>query len=420
LCGISTSLVEVVVFRLLQGVFGAGLSPISQSIMVNTYPKEERGRAMAIWGLGIMVGPILGPTLGGYLTQVLSWRWTFYINVPVGIISFLITWFHVPDTEKRERTMDWTGLVLLGFAIGGLQYVLDRGNRQDWFAAADIKIISLIAVVGFLGFLYHTWKRRGGHTLFQMQIFRDRNFVTASTLIFVLGLSMYGTLVLQPMLFEDLLNYPVLTTGLVMAPRGISSMIGMFIVGRLINRIQPRVLIGFGAVTSIISAYAMTYYNLDIDTFWIIWPQLLQGLGMGFIFVPMATVAYATLPLQYSAEAAGLFSLTRTIGSSIGISIVSTLLTRHTQMAWNQLGGHITATNPALDNFLGHMHLSLHSPAAAAMLGQVLGRQARMQAFLDCFLFITVSFLVMLPLVFLLKKPPRERAGHGSAAAAME
>ncbi|AOV18267.1 multidrug MFS transporter [Acidihalobacter aeolianus] len=409
LCGISTNIAEIVIFRLAQGVFGAALVPLSQSLMVNTYPLEQRGRAMAIWGMGVMIGPILGPTLGGYLTEVLSWRWTFYINVPVGLLSLLLAWRVVPDTERRERRMDWTGFLLMGVAIGAIQYVLDRGNQDAWFSSNTIVLLSAIAACSLVAFIWHAI-RAGEHAIFRLGIFRDRNFTTASLLIAVFGLGLYGTALVQPLMLEGLLSYPALTTGLVMAPRGIASMFSMMLVGRLIGRVEPRLLIAVGIVLASAGAWAMTLYNLDIDTFWSVWPIVLQGLGMGLIFVPMSTVAFSSLPPRDSAEAAGLFSLLRTIGSAIGISIVSTVLTQHTQIAWNQLGGHITPMNPAVDHYLRRLDLGADSPASVSVLGQLLHRQADMVGFLDAFLLITWSFVIMLPLVLLMRRVDLRRS----------
>ncbi|MDE2089644.1 MAG: DHA2 family efflux MFS transporter permease subunit [Gammaproteobacteria bacterium] len=420
LCGISMNLTQIVLFRLLQGVFGAGLVPLSQSIMVDTYPVQDRGKAMAIWGIGVMVGPILGPTLGGYLTQVLDWRWTFYINVPVGIFSFLLAWKVTPDTERKERSMDWTGLVLMSFAIGGLQYLLDRGNQDDWFSSHVIQIAALASGIGFVGFVVHSLIRRTG-TLFNLRIFRDRNFSTASLVLGIFGLGLYGNMVMQPLMLEGLLNYPTFTTGLVMAPRGIASMISMMLVGRFINRVGPRVLIVAGIIVSALGTYATTFYNLDIDPWWVVWPIIVQGFGMGMIFVPLSVIAFSTLPPAFAAEGAGIFSLLRTIGSSIGISIVSTLLARHAQIAWNQIGGHIQPFNPALRQYLGALHIPLSDPLAAQVLGAELARQAQMVAYIDVFMFITWSFLIMLPLVLVLrhhKQVASKESGPVSAALA--
>ncbi|HET7588206.1 MAG TPA: DHA2 family efflux MFS transporter permease subunit [Gammaproteobacteria bacterium] len=416
LCGISQTLPEIVLARLLQGIFGAGLSPISQSIMINTFPRDQRGRAMAIWGLGIMVGPILGPTLGGWLTEMFNWRWTFYINVPVSILSLALTWLAVPETKRKERSTDWSGLILIAMGIGCLQYILDRGNQKNWFDSGLITILTVLSVVGFIGFVVHSLRQKDA-ALFNLRIFKDRNFATACMLIMALGLAMYGTLVLQPLLLEGLLGYPVLTTGIVMAPRGVASAISMFLVGRLITRFEPRIMVGVGILLSTIGTYFMTQYNLQINMFWVIFPIVIQGFGMGLIFVPLATVAYSTLPNEYSAEAAGMFSLLRTIGSSIGIAIVVTLLSRHTQIAWNQLGGHITEANPAVYDYLSKLQIPPDSHAAGAIFARLVGAQARITGFLDAFLVVFISFICMLPLVLFMRRVNRP-AGRQAVQAA--
>jgi DHA2 family multidrug resistance protein len=412
LCGLSTNIAEIVLFRLAQGVFGAALVPLSQSLMVSTFPPAERGRAMAIWGMGVMVGPILGPTLGGYLTEVLSWRWTFFINVPVGILSLVLAAAAVPDSERRERRLDWTGFALIAVAIGALQYVLDRGSQDSWFSSGTILLLCIVSALAFVAFIAHT-VRIGDKALFHLGIFTDRNFTTTSLMIAVMGLGLFGSALLQPEMLEGLMGYPTLTAGLVMAPRGLASMLSMLVVGRLIGRVDTRLLVGSGVLLAAAGSWVMTWYSLDIDLFWAMWPFVLQGLGMGLIFVPISTVAFATLPPAKAAEAAGLYSLMRTIGSSVGISIISTVLTQHTQISWNQLGGHIQETNPALQDYLHRLDLSLQDPVTPQLLGEVLYRHASMQAFLDSFLLISVSFVVMLPLILLMRSagPGRTKPG---------
>ncbi len=404
LCGLSGNLAEIVLFRILQGVFGAAPVPLSQSIMLRSYPQAERGKAMAIWGIGVMVGPILGPTLGGYLTDALSWRWTFFINLPIGILSLFIAWKVIPNTERKQRAMDWLGMALLFLAIGGLQLALDRGNQDDWFDSPTIQIAALLSVIGLLGFIYHGLTHRGD-TLFDPRIFRDRNFTMSSLVIAAFGLGLYGMMVLQPIMLESLLGIPTFTTGLLMAPRAVASMLSMFIVGRLVNKFDPRALILVGIALSTLGTYGTTHYNLDVDTWWLVWPVVVQGLGLGMVFVPLSTIAFATLDHKYSAEASGLYSLLRTIGSSIGISIVAATLTRHTQIAWNQLGAHIQPFNPALPAYLAPLHLEARDPQAVAILARELARQAQMVGFLDAFTLILWSFLAMAPMVLLLGKP---------------
>jgi DHA2 family multidrug resistance protein len=403
LCGISRNLGEIVAFRLLQGVFGAALVPLSQAIMADAYPPNERGKAMALWGLGVMVGPVLGPTLGGWLTDVASWRWTFYINVPVGVLSLALAWQFVPDTARRSRAMDWAGFVLLAVGIAGLQYVLDRGNQQDWFSARDIQLFAVAGAAGLAAFIVYSLKR-GSRALLDIRIFRDRNFGTSCLMMFGLGLGMFGGLVVQPILLEGLLDYPIVTTGLVMAPRGLATAITMIVVGRLVNRVDPRWLIGTGMVLGGLGSYAMTSYSLEINTFWIVWPLLLQGAGLGLTFVPLSTLAYATLPHSRMAEAAGLYSLVRTIGAAAGISIVSTVLTRQAQISWNELGAHAYAGNQALDAYLRHLNIAPNSKTAAAIVSGQIAQQAQMIALLDVFMLVTWSFVAMFPLVLLLKR----------------
>ncbi|MHB1947096.1 MAG: DHA2 family efflux MFS transporter permease subunit [Gammaproteobacteria bacterium] len=402
LCGMAHSITEIVLFRLLQGLLGASLVPLSQAILVDVFPREQRGQAMAIWGMGVMVGPILGPTLGGYLTEVASWRWNFYINLPVGIISLLLAWYIVPNTPKVERKMDWIGLSLISIGIASIQFFLDRGNNEDWFDAVNIRIAALLAVGGIGGFIIYSLNGRID-SVFDLRIFKDRNFTTGCIIMAVFGLGLFGTMVILPQMLEDLMQYPVLMTGLVMAPRGISGMVSMMFVGKLINRYDPRLLIVIGIFLSALGTWAATSYNLTINTFWIIWPLLLQGLGMGLVFVPITTVAFATLPDKMRAEAAGIFSLVRTIGSSIGISIIATIYSRHFQMAWNQIGGFIQPYNPQLYSYLHSAHLKPNDPNAIGLLARELGRQAQMVSFLDVFAFISWSFIVVLPLVFLIK-----------------
>jgi len=403
LCGIAQNLAEIVGFRLLQGVFGAALVPLSQAIMTDAYPLEERGKAMAIWGLGVMVGPVLGPTLGGWLTDVASWRWTFYINVPVGALSLFLASQYVKSAERRERRMDWAGLALLGAGVAGLQYTLDRGTTADWFSAMDIRVAAAAGAVGVAGFAWHSLAR-GPAALFDLRIFKDRNFAMACLVMLSMGLGLFGGLVLQPILLEGLLGYPITTTGIIMAPRGVATAIAMVVVGRLVGRIDARFLVGVGMLTSAVGSWAMTHYSLDVSTWWIIWPAFLQGLGLGLIFVPLSTIAYMTLPRARTAEAAGIYSLVRTIGAAAGISVVTTLMTREAQVNWNELGAHITLYNPAVAAYLRSFHLAATDPHAMALIAAQVGRQAEMSAMLDVFKVTAWSFIAMLPLVLLLRR----------------
>jgi DHA2 family multidrug resistance protein len=369
---------------------------------------------MAIWGVGVMVGPVLGPTLGGYLTDIANWRWTFYINVPIGIASLLLAMAVVPETAKKQRQMDWLGLALISIAIGATQYFLDRGNQEDWLSSTAICIAILLSILGLVGFCIYNLKPHS-KMVFDVAIFKDRNFTIASLLLALFGLAVYGGMVILPILMENLLNYPVLTTGWAMAPRGISGMIGMMLVGKLIKTVDPRYIAAFGILLSALGTWLTLQYNLMINLWWIVWPQLIQGFGVGLVFVPLAAIAFSTLPDRMKAEAAGIFSLLRTIGSSIGISVIILIFTRHSQIAWNQLGGNINPYNMAVQNYLSPLHLTVYQPQGAAVLAELLSQQAQMQAILDDFAFITWSLLIMLPFILLLKK-----AKNTQSSAALE
>lgn len=401
LCGASMSLNEIVIFRLLQGIMGASLVPLSQAILADIFPPEERGKAMAIWGAGIMVGPILGPTLGGYLTDVASWRWTFYINVPIGVFTLLLANI-IPDTPKLPRSMDWLGLFLLTLAIGCTQYVLDRGNQNDWFSSTTICIMTYLAFTGLVGFIFHSSNEKS-QSVFDLAIFKDENFVIASLLMVFFITAMYGVLVIFPLMMEGLLNYPAFTTGLMIAPRGISGMISMFIVGRYLGRIDARWFIIFGCLISIIGMWICTFYSLDISQNWLIWPMILQGFGIGMIIVPLSTVAFSTLSNHLRVDGAGLFSLVRTLGGSIGISIAITLFVRRTQLFWNELGGGIQPFNPALYQYLAPLHLSPTNRVSTELLANELYQQAAMLSYINVFAWLTWCFIIMIPLAFFLR-----------------
>lgn len=403
LCGLSTQISEIVLFRIVQGAFGAALVPLSQAIMNDAYPVEERGNAMAIWGVGVMVGPVLGPTLGGWLTDVASWRWTFFINVPVGALSLLLAFRYVPDTPRKPRRMDWIGLGLLSFGIAGTQYVIDRGNQQDWFNAHDIQMAALLGALGLIGFAWRSIKPREG-ALFNVRIFKDRNFAMACAVMLILGLGLFGGMIIQPILMEGLLGFPVVTTGLLMAPRGVASAVTMMAVGKLMRLVDARLLIAGGIVVSAAGSFAMERYSLNVDSFWLVWPAVLQGIGMGLIFVPLSTLAYATLPRSQVSEGAGLYSLMRTVGSAVGISIVTTLMSRKAQVVWNEIGGFVNRYNPALWHYLAPLHMTPDDPRAMELLAREIARQSQMVAMVDAFELIAWSFVFMLPLVLLLRK----------------
>jgi DHA2 family multidrug resistance protein len=331
LCGIADSLNEIVLYRFLQGAFGAGLVPLSQAVLLDTYPRERHGSAMAIWGLGIMVGPILGPTLGGYLTEYYDWRWVFYINLPVGLLAFLGILASVPDSKRdANRSFDYFGFILLSVAIGSLQLLLDRGHSLDWFSSREIVIETVTAGLCLYMFVVHMLS--ADDPFINPGIFTDRNFVVGLIFIFMIGITLYATLALLPPFMQQLLGFPVMTTGYVLAPRGAGTMIAMMVVGRLIGKVDTRLLIFFGLSLTALALGCMGRFTVDVNISTLVWTGVIQGLGFGFIFVPLSTCTFETLAPHFRTEGTSLYSLMRNIGSSIGISIVVSLLASNTQI----------------------------------------------------------------------------------------
>jgi DHA2 family multidrug resistance protein len=415
LCGQADSLTEMVIFRLLQGAFGAAVVPLSQSIMVDSFPAQERGKAMALWGVGIMLGPILGPTLGGYITQHLDWRWVFYINLPVGILNLILIAQVVKGERAKTARADWFGALLLAVGIGSLQTMLDRGTQEDWFQSTFIIMLACASLAGIVTFVMRSWRRED--SILQLHLLKDRNLSAASLMMAVFGLGLFGVIALQPLMLERLFDYPAQTTGLVMAPRGLASAVGMFLVSRMIQRVGAPLLIFVGLVLAASGTYVMTWYTLSLYPGWIIWPSVLQGMGMGMVFVPLSTIAYNTLPADATDQGSAIFNLARTIGSAMGISIAATVLTHMTQANWNRLGGNINPFNPALQDWLATRGLNLSDDLTPRLLAGELGRQAGMLGFIDAYWFIMWSFILLAPLLLLLRHGRQHRMTAGSEAA---
>ncbi|TCS62545.1 DHA2 family efflux MFS transporter permease subunit [Varunaivibrio sulfuroxidans] len=404
LCGMATSLTEIVFFRLLQGVFGASLVPLSQAVLLDTYPRERHGSAMAIWGMGIMVGPILGPTLGGYLTEFYNWRSVFFINLPFGILAFLGILTFVPETgQNRTRPFDWYGFALLSTAIGALQLMLDRGVSQDWFSSGEIIIETFLAAICFYMFVVHILT--ADRPFLEPGLFRDRNLVSGLFFIFVIGIVLLATIALLPPFLQTLMGYPVLTIGLVLAPRGIGTMVAMMIVGRIIARVDPRYLIGLGLTLTSFSLWEMAAFNMDIGAWDVVRTGLVQGFGLGFVFVPLSTLTFATLQPHYRNEGTALFSLVRNLGSSIGISIVVSQLARNTQINHAVIGESVTAFNPAL-KWANTAHFwNLDTLRGLLALNGEVTRQALTIAYLNDFKLMMFVTLMVFPVLFLLRNP---------------
>ena len=404
LCGAAMSLTQIVGFRMMQGAFGAGLVPLSQAVLLDTFPRERHGQAMAMWGVGVMVGPILGPTLGGYLTEYQNWRWVFYINLPFGILALLGIVAFVPETVKQVgRRFDAFGFVLLSVCIGALELLLARGQSQDWFSSSEIITEAVICLLCFYMFIVHMMTAE--RPFLEPGLFRDRNLVTGLFFIFLVGIILLTTLALLPPYLQDLMDYPVLTTGYVLAPRGVGTMIAMLLVGRLIPRMDARLLILNGLILTAISLWQMSGFNTQVSEWLIVQTGVVQGLGLGFIFVPLSTLAFATLEVRFRTEGTAMFSLMRNIGSSIGISIVFELLARNTQINHMVLAEHITPFNLNLKmGQIGHFWNLTNGSGLAAVNAEV-SRQAAVISYLDDFHLMMYVALLAVPLLLLLRQP---------------
>ena len=406
LCAMASGIGAMVAFRLLQGLFGASLVPLSQSTLLDVYPREQHGAAMAMWGMGVMVGPILGPPLGGWLTETYSWHWVFLINIPIGALAFLGVAASLPSDDTRPTRFDWRGFTFLALGIGALQLFLDRGEQQDWFDSVEIRVELALALLGFYLYAVH-WKF-GRRPFLDLGLFADRNFLASNIFIFVLGVVLFATMALLPPFLQNLMNYPVVTTGMLLAPRGIGTLIAMVLVGRLLARgADPRVVAGTGMLLTSIALWQMTGFNLETPVPLLVWSGVLQGLGFGLVFVPISTVAYSTLPMAARTEAAGIFSLTRNIGSSVGISIVMTLLARNTQINHAELAMRLT---PFGGNAAALAAATQGTQTGLATLNAEVTRQASAIAFLDDFWLMMVLTLAAIPLLLLLRPVRHARA----------
>src|ERR1700691_4477664 len=390
LCGMAQSLVQIVLFRVLQGLFGAALVPLSQTVLLNINPKERQGSAMALWGVAVMAGPVLGPVLGGWLTSVYTWRYVFYITLPIGILTFLGMSTFLSETARNAAAkLDWFGFGTLSLAIGALQVALDRGEELDWFGSGEIVIEAIIAAAALYLFLVHTFTARDPFV--RPSLFRDRNFAAGILFVAIVGLTYYASLALQPPYLQDLMNYPIVTAGLVLGPRGVGTMGAMMVVGKLIGGVDTRYLLGTDLGLTAWSFYVMTGWTPDISQMTIISLGVIQGIGLGFIFVPLSVVTLSTLSPERRAEGAGLYSLSRNIGSSIGISVVDSLLTRNTHVNHAEIASHVTLTNRAFEDPTIAQFWDPISAAGRAALDAVITRRAQIIAFIHNYKFLIIG-----------------------------
>ncbi len=398
MCGMAHSLTQIVLYRALQGIGGAALVPLSQAVLLDINPTERHGRATAVWGMGVLVGPIIGPMLGGWLTDNYSWRWVFYINIPFGILSLIGVLSFLREVPRRGAPFDFFGFATLSLGIGALQIMLDRGQILDWFNSPEICIEAAVCAMSFYLFVVHTFTAR--HPFVSLSLFHDRNFSVGSLFIFIIGVVLFATLALLPPMLQDLMNYPATTTGLVTSPRGVGAFITMAIVGRLIGRVDNRLLITTGLGVTALSLWVMCGFSLQMDERLVIWSGFLQGVGTGFAYVPIAAVAFVTLPAFLRNEGTAIFNLLRNVGSSIGISVMQAMFTRNTQTMHATLAEHVS-------RYREHLHLlTPYDPSTShglAALNALVTRQAQMVAYVDDFKALLLVTLLVIPLILILR-----------------
>ena len=420
LCGISGSLAQIVAARLLQGVFGAALVPLSQAVLLDINPREKHGSAMAVWGMGVMIGPILGPTLGGWLTDSYNWRWVFFINVPVGSLAFYGIWKYIRNVPAARRMkFDMFGFATLSIAIGALQMLLDRGEQNDWFASRETWIEAVVLAMSFSYFVAHTALRPAGKSFFDYRLLRNPNYVTGLLFIFIVGMVLFATRALTPSMLQGLMGYPAKIAGLVTAPSGLGTMLAMLVVGRLVGKVDLRLLLAAGFSITAFSLWQMSRYTLMLAQSDIVWPGVIQGIGLGLVFVPLSAATFATLAPEMRAEGTAIYSLIRNIGSSIGIALVQTLLVRNTQIAHSSLAAHVTNANAALQDPSIVSTYNFATSGGWEALNMEITRQASMIAYVDDFWLMLLMTLAVIPLLLLIR-PPRKNAPVTIDHAAME
>jgi MFS transporter, DHA2 family, multidrug resistance protein len=403
LCGMSQSLVQIVLFRVLQGLFGAALVPLSQTTLLNINPPARQGSAMALWGVAVMAGPVLGPVLGGWLTEAYSWRYVFYINLPIGILAFAGITTFLPEAPRNVTArLDWFGFGALSLTIAAFQVMLDRGEQLDWFGSSEIVVEAIIGASAFYLFLVHTFTASAPFV--RPSLFRDRNFTAGIVFIAIIGLTYYASLALQPPYLQDLMNYPIVTAGLVLGPRGVGTMGAMLVVGKLIGKVDTRALLGAGLGLTAWSFYEMTGWTPDVSQMTIINVGVIQGIGLGFLFVPLSVVTLSTLSPELRAEGAGLYSLSRNIGSSVGISVVNSLLTTNTQVNHAEITRHVTAVNRIFSDPTIAQVWNPLTAAGRAALDAMITEQAQIIAYIDDYKLLMAATIAVLPLLVVFKK----------------
>jgi DHA2 family multidrug resistance protein len=423
LCGLAPTLPFLIACRVVQGACGGGLQPLSQAILMESFPPEKRGQAMAFWALGIVVAPMLGPVAGGWLTDNYSWRWVFYINVPIGVVALILTQIFIFDPpylrHRQKRGIDFWGIGLLTIGIGSLQIMLDKGQEDDWFGSRFITTLAVLAVLGISALIIR--ELTAEHPVLDLGVFKYRSFAVGTFLMTFIGFVLYGSTVLLPLLMQVILGYTATHAGITNLPRGLASFLIMPIVGRLIGKFDSRKLLGIGLVASAYAMWELSKFSLDVASvnFW--WPLMVQGAALGFVFVPLTTITNNAIPNERMGNATSIFNLMRNIGASIGISMVETVQFRNQQKHINILGEHVYPQSNTAQQMLEAMKqhfISQGSSAAMATqqayeaLWGMVQRQAAMLSYNDTFLFLAIVFVGMIPFLFLLRKPKAVKPGE--------
>ena len=415
LCGLAPNLAFLICFRVIQGACGGGLQPISQAVLLESFPPQDRGKAMGFWGLGIVVAPMLGPVLGGWLTDSYSWRWVFYINVPIGVAALLMTKLFVFDPAYIRRTsehIDYWGIGMLAVGVGALQIVLDKGQEKDWFGTHWITALALLAIVALAAFVvFELWIE---HPVVNLRVFKSRTYATGVFMMALLGVGLYGSIVLIPLVMQTLLGYPAVQAGIAMAPRGLGAFIAMPMVGMIMTRFDSRKLLAAGLAVCAYTLIMFSRLNLDAGYWDFFWPQIIMGLSLGFLFVPLTTTTMDPIPKETMGNATSLFNLVRNLGGSVGISAVDTIQVRREQSHINVLGAHVNPLNPpalATFNQLRAAFIARGSDAVTAshraysVVWTMVMRQATMMSYNDAFRLLGIMFFAMMPLISLMRKP---------------
>ena len=410
LCGLSWSLQSMVAFRLGQGMFGAFLIPLSQSILFDAFPKEKRGQAMAMFGLGVVVAPVLGPTLGAILTDTYTWRMVFFVNLPIAAFALMMLAGELPDDDPEDVKIDWTGLILMALAIRALQFVLDQGQGKDWFSSRLIQGAAVVSAVAAVYFLVRGLQTKDH--IIDLSLFADRNFAAGSTVMAGFSVAMFGGIAILPLFVQGLLDYPVLEAGQLFVPRGLAAGFSMVLTGSvLVSRLDPRGLAGIGLMLTAYSNFATGALTLEASYWQLALPGVIGGLGMGLVFVPMSTLAFDRIGPGRQNEASGLYGVTRQLGSSIGIAVVSATVVRGLAVQTAQLTQHVTPYSQAAQDYLAPLGLTLQSPEGAAVLYAEISRQASLIAYNQAFDMLGWVSLAMIPLLLVMHRP-----SHGGSA----